>query len=313
MAARPRLSYLWAMPPGFSRKLPWNDRAGRLSTLKLAVFLGLLAPAAWIAAEAALGWLGSKPLTEANHQSGDWAVRLLLLSLAVTPLRDVANWPKLIAVRRQIGLAALFYTLLHLMLYVALEAFDVAKVAREIALRFYLTIGFAALLGLVALGVTSTDAMIRRLGAMRWNRLHAIVYWLAVLALVHFALQKKIDVSEPAMMAGFFVWLMGFRWLRRQDLGVGAPNLLGLAILAALATVALEAGWYAAMTGVPWDRVLAANLDFTFSIRPAWRVLAAGLAVAVLGLARTGFGGRPRRTREPQLAPAVARPSFPKS
>lgn len=305
------MSYLCAMRSALSRKLPWNDRAGRLSPLKLAVLIGLLAPAAWIAAQAAFGWLGSKPLTEANHQSGDWAVRFLLLSLAVTPLRAIADWPKLIAVRRQIGLAALFYTLLHVMLYVALEAFDLAKVAREIALRFYLTIGFAALLGLVALGVTSTDAMIRRMGALRWSRLHAIVYGLAVLALVHFALQKKIDVSEPAMMAGFFVWLMGFRWLRRRDISVGAINLVGLAIMAALATVALEAGWYAAMTGVPWDRVLLANLDFTFSIRPAWWVLAAGLAVATLGLFRTGIGGRPQRSREPRLAPAVVRTPYP--
>lgn len=295
-------------------KLPWNDRAGRLSPLKLAVFAGLLAPALWIGWQAALGQLGSKPLTEANHQAGDWAVRFLLLSLAVTPLRFVADWPKLILVRRQIGLAALFYTLLHVALYVGIEAFDLVKVAREIVARFYLTIGFAALLGLIALGLTSTDRMIQRLGAVRWNRLHAVVYWLAVLALVHFALQKKIDVTEPILMTGFFLWLMGFRLLRRRAWGAGAPQLLGLALVAAFATAALEAGWYATMTGVPWDLVLAANLDFEFSIRPAWWVLAAGLAMAALGLLRTGLGGRPQRARAPgrdaRLAPAVARSPY---
>ncbi len=291
-------------------KLPWNDRAGRLSPLKLACLLLLLAPATWIAVQAVMGWLGSKPLTEANHQSGDWAVRILLLSLAVTPLRFVADWPGLIQIRRQIGLAALFYTLLHVMLYVALEAFDLGKVALEIAVRPYLTIGFAALLGLVALGLTSSDAAIRSLGALRWNRLHAIVYGIAVLALVHFALQKKIDVTEPALMTGFFLWLMGFRWLRRRGLALGLVNLSILAVAAALGTVVTEAGWYGAMTGVPWDRVLAANLDFTFSIRPSWWVLLAGLGMAALGLVRTGPAGRPARRREPRLAPAAARTPY---
>jgi sulfoxide reductase heme-binding subunit YedZ len=302
------------MDAAIARKLPWNDRTGRLSPLKLVVFLALFVPALWVGAQGAFGWLGSKPLTEANHQTGDWAVRLLLLSLLVTPLRFAANWPKLILVRRQIGLAALFYTIVHVLLYIALEAFDLGKVLTEIALRPYLTIGFASLLGLIALGATSTDAMISRLGAVRWNRLHAIVYWLAVLALVHFALQKKIDVTEPALMAGFFVWLMGFRWLRRRHLGIGTPNLAGLAVVAALATAALEAGWYALFTGVAWDRVLEANLDFSFSIRPAWWVLAAGLAMAALGLARTGIGGLKERRREPRrdasLAPAIARSPY---
>jgi methionine sulfoxide reductase heme-binding subunit len=294
-----------------SNKLPWNDRAGRLSALKLASLAALVAPAFWIAWQAAFGLLGSKPLTEANHQAGDWAVRFLLVSLAVTPLRAIADWSKLILIRRQIGLAALFYTLLHVALYVALEAFDLAKVAAEIALRPYLTIGFVALLGLAALGVTSTDAMIKRLGSVRWNRLHAIVYGLAVLALVHFALQKKIDVTEPALMAGFFVWLMGFRLLRRRGFALGPLDLAGLAIGAALATVAIEAGWYALFTGVPWRLVLAANLDFEFSIRPAWWVLAAGLAMAALAAVRTSLGGRPKRLREPRLAPAPARTPYP--
>ena len=307
-------SYLNRMDAAIARKLPWNDRTGRLSPLKLVVFLGLFVPALWVGAQAAFGWLGSKPLTEANHQTGDWAVRFLLLSLLVTPLRFGADWSKLILVRRQIGLAALFYTIVHVLFYIALEAFDLGKVLSEIALRPYLTIGFVGLLGLAALGATSTDAMISRLGAVRWNRLHALVYGITVLALVHFALQKKIDVTEPALMAGFFVWLMGFRWLRRRGFGVAAPNLVGLAVFAALATVALEAGWYAAFTGVAWDRVLEANLDFSFSIRPAWWVLAAGLAMAALCLARTGLGGRQQRRREPRpdpgLAPAIARSPY---
>lgn len=305
LASGGRNHYVLTMLGVSARNLPWNDRTGRLSALKLACFAYLLVPAAWIAWQAAFGWLGAKPLTEANHQAGDWAVRFLLLSLAVTPLRAIGGWPKLILIRRQIGLAALFYTLAHVMLYIALEAFDLGKVASEIVLRPYLTIGFAALLGLAVLGATSTDATIARLGSVNWNRLHSIVYWLTILALVHFALQKKIDVSEPALVAGFFVWLMGFRRLRAFGLGSGTVALALLAVAAALSTVVLEAGWYAAFTGVPWDRVLAANLDFEFSIRPAWWVLLAGLAVAALGLARGGLAGS-RPPRGSRLAPAPA-------
>ncbi len=143
--------------------LPWNDRAGNLTALKLIVFLGVLAPGAWIALQAATGTLGSKPITAAIHQSGDWAVRLLLLSLLVTPLRFIADWPKLILVRRMVGVAAAAYALAHLLFYVVEQAFDLQKVASEIILRFYLTIGFIGLVGLLVLSATSTDAMIRKL------------------------------------------------------------------------------------------------------------------------------------------------------
>jgi methionine sulfoxide reductase heme-binding subunit len=274
---------------------PWTTRSGEFSALKLAVFVGTLLPALGIAVQASLGWLGSKPLTEAIHQSGDWAVHLLLITLAVTPLRQIGNWPKLILVRRMLGLSALFYALLHVMLYVALEAFNLGKVASEIVLRTYLTIGFAALVGLIVLGVTSTDGMIRRMGAVRWNRLHAMVYALAVLALVHFAMQKKLDISEPAHMAGLFLWLMGFRLLHKLNLPTGPLALSGLAVMAGLLTVAAEAGWYATMTGVNAQRILWANLDFSYVIRPAWWVLAAGLAMAALAALRSG--ARPSRDR----------------
>ncbi len=291
--------------------LPWNDRAGHLSWLKLAVFCYCFVPAIWLLVQALNGWLGSKPLTEAIHQSGDWAVRFLLMSLAITPLRTVAQWPQLIVVRRMLGLTALAYVLLHVTLYTALEAFDLRKVITEIALRFYLTIGFVALLGLMVLGLTSTDGMIRRLGTVRWNRLHTTVYAIAVLALVHFALQSKLDVSQPMLMAGFFLWLMGYRLLRRYRGGAGFGALLGLSIIVAISTALLEAAWYATMTGVMADRVLLANLAFEYSIRPAWWVLVAGLAMVVLHLLRRKANtrrGRDRTQRQP-LDPVASSPT----
>lgn len=286
--------------------LPWNDRTGRLSVLKLIVFLGVLAPASWLAVQAAFGMLGSKPLTAAIHQSGDWAIRLLFLSLLVTPLRLVAGWQRLIAVRRMVGVAAMAYAVLHLAIYAAEQAWNLPKVASEIALRFYLTIGFVALLGLLALGATSTDAMIRRLGSARWNSLHRLAYPIAVLAVWHFFLQTRLDVSEPVLMLGFLVWLMGFRLMRRLG-GVAGPLQLGaLALISGIATAFLEWLWYATMTGVMASRVLWANLDIAFGVRPALWVTAAGLAMAAVGLPRsrtlrsgvTGTSGRAAVLRE---------------
>lgn len=277
-------------------KLPWNDRAGRFSALKLVTFAGLLAPGAWLLVQALAGWLGSKPITAAIHLTGDWAVRFLLLSLLVTPLRYAWDWPRLIAIRRMVGVAAAAYAALHLGLYAAEQAFDLKRVASEIALRFYLTIGFVALLGLLALAATSTDAMIRRLGALRWNRLHLLTYPIAVLALWHFFLQTKLDVTQPVLMLGFFVWLMLFRLMRRQGLQARPLQLLALALISSLATALLEALWYATMTGVMASRILAANLDIAFGIRPSLWVLAAGLAVAAVSTVRLSLKPAPRRT-----------------
>lgn len=266
--------------------LPWNDRAGNLSVLKLIVFVGVLAPGAWIALQAATGTLGSKPITSAIHQSGDWAVRLLLLSLLVTPLRFIADWPKLILVRRMVGVAAAAYALAHLLFYVVEQAFDLQKVASEIILRFYLTIGFIGLVGLLVLSATSTDAMIRRLGSSAWNRLHLLTYPIAFIAIWHFFLQTRLDVSQPVLMLGFLVWLMGFRLMRKAGIATAPLQLAGLALISGVATALLEALWYATRTGVMASRVLAANLDISFGLRPALWVAIAGLALAAIGLVR---------------------------
>lgn len=282
---------------------PWTDRAGKFSPLKTAVFVGLCVPAVLIAVAAARGTLGPRPVTEAIHETGLWAVRFLVLSLAVTPLRRIANWPKLIVVRRMVGLSALFYGLAHLVLYAADQKFDLARVASEIVLRFYLTIGFVALLGLAVLGATSTDAAIRRLGG-NWNRLHRIVYGIGILAALHFFIQSKADVYEPTLVAGWFMLLMLYRLAHGRGLSLTSPFVLaGLAVAAGLATAAVEYAWYALATGVPPGRVLAANLQFSFQIRPAWWVLATGLAIAALAVVRPFLGtpgasrggGRPAR------------------
>ncbi|WP_029353082.1 ferric reductase-like transmembrane domain-containing protein [Bosea sp. 117] len=223
--------------------------------------------------------LGARPLTEAIRFIGDWAIRLIVVTLAVTPARRLFNWPKLILARRTLGLGALFYVLLHFGFYIVDMSGDLVTVAREIVLRIYLTIGFVALIGLVALGSTSWDGAVQRLGAERWNRLHSLVYPIAMLGLLHYFMQQKLDVTPPTLLAGFFLWLMGWRLLQKRDLGTSPLALVGLAIGAGLATALLEAGWYALATGVDPVRVLQANLAFDYSIRPAWWVAGLGLAV----------------------------------
>ncbi len=284
-----------------TRYFPWLDRAGRLSWLKLVVFAALFAPGLWIALRFAQGALGPKPVTEAIHRTGTWAIYFLLLSLAVSPLRRLGAWGKLIAVRRMLGLAVLAYACAHLTLYVVDEHGNIVRVVSEIVLRFYLTIGFVALLGFAVLGSTSTDGMIRRLGPGRWNRLHSVVYGLGLLALWHFALQSKLDVTQPVLMAGLFLLLMGYRVLQARGLAETVWALLALSVAAALGDAMVEAGWYRIVNHVPMERVLEANFDFSDTLRPAWWVLIAGLATVALRLARPLWARRTppaRRTAE---------------
>ncbi len=277
---------------------PWTDSAGHLSALKAAIFAGTFVPAIWLIADYYSGALGPRPLNAAIHLSGLWAVRFLLLSLAVTPLRRIADWSKLVLVRRMLGLAALAYALLHLTLYAADQGWSPVRIASEILLRYYLAIGFVALLGLIVLGLTSTDAAIRRLGKA-WTRLHKLTYPIAILSIVHFFMQSKIDVWEAALMAGLFLLLMIYRVAQARGLGLGPIVLVSAACLAGLFTAAVETAWFGAASGVPAARVLAANLDFSYQIRPAWWVLAVGLCVAAVGALRGKrlAGGRMPRAR----------------
>ncbi|SUB03015.1 Flavocytochrome yedZ [Pannonibacter phragmitetus] len=267
--------------------LPWTDRQGRLSGLKLAVFLIALAPALWYLTRAAMGLVQPEPARQLVFVSGDWAIRFLVATLAVSPLRRITGWGKLAGIRRMLGLTALAYGLAHLMLYVIRENLDLWRVTSEIVLRFYLTIGFAALVALVALGVTSTDSAIRRMGP-RWHRLHELVYPATALAAFHYFLQSKSDVSQATLLAGLFLLVMIYRGAARLKLPLSSPLVLaGLGLLAGLGTAGIEYLWYHLATGVPAERVFLANFNwqlFTMpaQIRPSWWVALAGLITALL-------------------------------
>lgn len=262
---------------------PWKDRAGRFSALRAAAFALLAAPAFWLLAHLALGRMGPEPEKAATHFTGEWTLYILLAALAVSPLRAHLGYGRLIGLRRMIGLFAFGFIAAHFGLYVLHEHVDLAKVAAEILKRTYLTIGFVALLGLALLAATSFDKAIRRMGA-NWRRLHALVYPLTALGLLHYFMQSKLDVSEPALLSGLFCGLMLLR-LRRLRAWPPALALLLAALVAGLSAAGLEAAWHAGMTGVPWRRVLLASLDFSYEVRPPW-IAAAIMAAPLLLLPR---------------------------
>ena len=152
--------------------------------------------------------LGANPVEAITHHTGDWALRLLLVTLAITPLRRFTGWIELIKLRRMLGLYAFFYALLHLLTYFILDReLQLAGLWEDIVERPYITVGFGVFLLLLPLAVTSTNAMIRRLGK-NWVRLHKLIYPAAFGAVLHFLWLVKADLSEPLLYLAIFVLLM---------------------------------------------------------------------------------------------------------
>jgi sulfoxide reductase heme-binding subunit YedZ len=280
--------------------VPWRDRRGGFLPFKAAVLVSLFVPGALYAMWLATGELGGRPVMEAIHGAGLWAIRLLLISLAITPFARALDWSALLLVRRNVGVAAACYAVVHLSLYVVDQNFKLLTVVAEIALRFYLTIGFAALLVLLALAITSTDGWVKKLGR-NWKRLHRLAYPLGAVALLHFYIQSKLNVSEPVFVSGLFVWLMAWRsvpeaWRRKQGIGFTAAFYSGLAVLSGLVTVAMEFAWYGLTTKVnPW-RVLYANETIDRGLRPAhWVFVVTASLVVVFIVRRLMRTSRPAR------------------
>lgn len=263
---------------------PWRDRAGRLSALRIGTLLVVTLPALRLLQ---LWWtdsLGPEPLEAATHETGRWAIRLLVATLAVTPLGRVLGWPKLFQLRRMLGLGALAWVLLHFVLYIGDQNWRLLRVGLEIVSRVYLTIGFAALLGLVVLGWTSTDGWMKRLGR-GWKRLHRLVFPVMLLGLLHAFIQSKSDISRAVVLAGLLVWLLGWRALPgRWQTSLIA--LTGLTVAALLGGVLIEYLWYSAFSNLPAGRIAMANLDLAFGPRPAVLagMICAGVTLLAAGL-----------------------------
>ena len=184
---------------------------------KTVAHLAALAPLAlllwqmWAVAKTDSNALGADPVAEIEHRLGLWALRLLMVALAITPLRQLTNKPALVRFRRMLGLYAFAYACLHFSAYLVLDLRGYwTQVFEDIAKRPYITVGFAAWLLLLPLAITSTQGWIRRLGR-NWGRLHKLVYAVGVLAVLHFWWLVKSDIREPALYAGILAVLLGWR------------------------------------------------------------------------------------------------------
>lgn len=182
----------------------------------LVIVAGLL-PLAWLIC-GIFGWLdvslGADPVKKLEHECGKWALNLLLITLAVTPVRELTHLPQLLRLRRTLGLLAFTYVVLHFVVYVVLDLdLRFGMVLSEIARRPYLTVGFVALLMLIPLAVTSTNRMMRRLGR-RWLELHRLIYVIAILGVWHYYWQVKLDEREPMLYIGMLAVLLGYRVVR---------------------------------------------------------------------------------------------------
>lgn len=282
----------------------WRDKRGRLSILRIVTLTLLLMPAGKALVDLDAILHSARPINDLIHRAGFWALVFLGVTLAVTPLRRIARYGNLIDVRRMLGVGTFCYIATHLVLYIADQSFDLGKAGYEITHRVYLIIGGMAWLGLAALALTSTDGMMRRLGGIRWRRLHQIVCAIALLALVHYFQQTKADVTVPIFAAGLFAWLIGYRLLAwwRDTADLSTPDLFGLSLAISALTFAGEAIGIGIAFGISPIRVLDVAFDFSAGVRPGWQVLAAGLAAVALDLVRARWNGRAARNRTRPVA-----------
>ncbi len=189
--------------------------ATRNKILKPVVFVAALVPLLQLVALALQGELGANPIEVVTHQTGLWALILLIVTLAITPVRKLTGLYWLIQYRRMVGLFAFFYGCLHFITYIWLDQFfDLHSIGKDIYTRPFITIGFLAFVLMIPLAITSTKGWIRRLGK-RWQLLHRLVYFSAAAGVIHFIWLVKKDIREPLIYAAILATLLGYRVLDR--------------------------------------------------------------------------------------------------
>ncbi len=196
------------------------------------MFLLCLVPVARLAWLAWRHDLGANPIEHITRATGWWTLAFLMITLTVTPARRLLSQPWLLRLRRMLGLFAFFYVSLHFTTYLWLDQFfDVAAIVKDVIKRPFITVGFSAFVLLIPLAATSTNAMVKRLGARRWRWLHKAVYVIGTLGVIHFWWLVKKDITEPVIFAAILLALLGARVVyrlrdtrpARQDQGVARP------------------------------------------------------------------------------------------
>ena len=180
--------------------------------LKPVVFLACLAPAGWLLYRALWGSLGVNPLETLTNETGIWTLRLLVATIAITPIRWLTKWNPIINFRRMVGLFAFFYGTVHFFIYFLFDrSLMLDGLWEDVVLRPYSTVGFTAFVLMIPLALTSTKGWIRRLGGQRWNLLHKLVYVSAALGVLHYWWKVKLDVTNPMIYAAIVGILLGWR------------------------------------------------------------------------------------------------------
>jgi sulfoxide reductase heme-binding subunit YedZ len=187
----------------------------RYQIFKIGLSIISLLPAIALTLGAINDELGANPIEVLTRDTGEWALRFLLITLAVSPLRLSVGWHFLAAVRRMLGLYSFFYAVIHMLLYLWLDQFfDLSDIIEDVIERPFITVGFISFLALIPLALTSNDGMIKRLGTQRWNKLHRLVYYIAIGGVVHFYMLVKKDITEPLVYIALLAVLLGIRLYR---------------------------------------------------------------------------------------------------
>ncbi len=208
---------------GLFARVPAALPASQFNRLRALLFAAALLPLARLFALGATGGLGANPVEFVTRSLGTWALVMLCVTLAITPLRWLTGWAWLVRLRRMAGLFCFFYATLHLTTYALLDHWlDLAAIWADIVKRPFITAGFAAFVLLLPLALTSTNGMVRRLGAKRWQQLHKLVYLIALIAILHYWWHKagKNDFGEASVYAAVVGVLLGarlLRWAARRD------------------------------------------------------------------------------------------------
>ena len=265
---------------------PWQDRDQRWSWLKAGTFALMFAPGLWLINQVATEQFGPVPLGGMTYWSGLIAMGLIMLALSITPTLTIFGWRRLIIVRRMIGVTALAYTIAHLFIYFALRFWNFSSIVHEMATRISLILATVATIGMIALGATSLDTAIRRMGAKGWQRLHNAIYAIGALAVIHYLLSPDI-YPEQYLMSGIFFWLMGWRALNRRGKGINPGALALLAVAACVFTGLIEIAWIWAFQGWGLSEILNIYFTLDLGIPPMWKILAVGLLIALVAAART--------------------------
>lgn len=187
-----------------------------LPQLKTLLFFACLLPLSRLLWLGFSDGLGANPIEFITRSTGTWTLSFLLITLSITPLRRLSGWQWLLRLRRMLGLFAFFYACLHFTTYIWLDQFfDLQSIFKDVLKRPFITIGFASFVLLLPLAATSTQSMMRRLGGTHWQRLHQLIYFIAIGGAIHYWWLVKKDITQPAMFTAVLALLLGYRlWLR---------------------------------------------------------------------------------------------------